>query len=430
MLPAYGGMAKSPNLDILAADGVIYDSCVASSPWTVPSHASLFTGLLPSKHGVHESRDRKMNKVFGLMKSVSIDPLAVYLAERGYQTVCHSANVNIAPGSGFENGFSTFSLMNAEAPEGSERLLNIALSHGRTRKEIATNLIKEGKVGDLGRLWLEDRRIKRECARMNFPLYKGGDGIVTSLTGSKLQQPFFLFVNLLEMHEPYLRGEPGREPRPIGDLFGKRTVDESMMGAIRRRYLDEVAAVDYFFGSILRWLKALGAYDDSIIVVTSDHGQALKERGFYGHGTFMYDEILQVPLIVKYPQGSKPKPKSGSYQPLHRIQEVVKDWLVGIHDGASLTSDHAVSESFGIPNGFASVLDAPDFTDKRARFDRPRKAVYMGDGLKLVVDGRDGVIEEFSRSGRPLGSGERPEELRGMVKVLDELHDDGFKLPI
>ena len=427
VLRAYGGGASSPNLDVLAADGVVYQNCVASSPWTAPSHASLFTGLLPSRHGVHESWDNKMLQVFGSMKSVSAEPLASYLADRGYETTCYSANANIAPGSGFERGFSSFSLMNVDPPDDSKQVLSMARSYGRTRREIATNLLKQGKVGDLTRLYLEDRRLKREYKKMNFPLFKGGDRIATSLGGRKLEQPFFLFVNLLEMHEPYLRGEPGMEPKPIADLFGKRTVGKQIMEAIRHRYAEEVSTVDSFFGAILHWLRDSGTYDDSMVIATSDHGQSLKEMGFYGHGTFMHDEILQVPLIVKYPGGSKPKLKPG-YQPLHRVQEAVKDSLVGVHDGISLTSDHAVAESFGIPNGLESVSDAREFAAKRARFDRPRKAVYMK-GLKLAVDGHEGVIEEFTKARKPLGPGEFSEELKEMVGVLRELRDVGFKLP-
>ena len=427
VLRAYGGGASSPNLDVLAADGVVYQNCIASSPWTAPSHASLFTGLLPSVHGVHESWDDKMLQVFGAMKSAPTEPLASYLASRGYETACYSANANLAPGSGFENGFGSFSLMNVEPPEGSKQLLSMARSHGRTRREIMMNLLKQGKVGDLTRLYLEDRRLKREYKKMNFPMYKGGDRIVASLMARRLEQPFFLFVNLLEMHEPYLRGEPGMEPKPVADLFGKRIVGKTMMEAIRRRYMGEVSAVDSFFGNILRWLKDSGVYDDSMVLATSDHGQSLKERGFYGHGTFLHDEILQVPLVVKYPGRRKPKAKPG-YQPLHRVQEVVKDSLVGVHDGMSLTSDHAVAESFGIPNGLESVSDAQEFAAKRARFDRPRKAIYMK-GTKLVVDGSDGVIEEFTKGGSPLEPGAFSDELREMVGALREVRDGGFKLP-
>lgn len=142
-------------------------------------------------------------------------------------------------------------------------------------------------------------------------------------------------------------------------------------------------------------------HNDSLVVATSHHGQTLKEKGIYGDGTFMHDEILRVPSIVKYLGGEKSRPGS-CYQPLRRVQEVVKDWFVEVHDGSSLSTDHAVAVSFGIPNGPESVSDVPDFETERARFDRPRKAVYK-DGLKLVVDGREGIIEEFSRAGKPLG---------------------------
>jgi arylsulfatase A-like enzyme len=427
VLGAYGGPASSPSIDALAAEGVVYGNCIASSPWTTPSHASLFTGLLPSKHGVHEDWDTKMLQVFSAMKSVQSQPLASYLGERGYETACYSANANIAPGSGFENGFSTFEYKGVTPPERSQKVLDMARKHGRTRREIASNLLKEGKVGDLARLYLEDRRLKGAYRRMNYPLLKGGDAVAASVSGLRLERPFFLFVNLVEMHEPYLRGEPGAETKPIADLFGTRRVSDSMIAAIRRRYVEEAAAADTFFGRILAWLKETGAYGDSLVVATSDHGQSLKEKGFYGHGTFLHDEILEVPLVVKYPGGARPKPGPG-HQPLHRVQEMVKDCLVGVCDGSSLTTDHAVAESFGVPNVLRSVSDAPDFEANRARFDRPRKAVYKG-ALKLVVEGKGGGIEEFSRAGKPIAPGDQREELKEMVRILAEVGDRGFILP-
>ncbi len=428
VLRAYGGAARSPYLDSLAHDGVVYPNCVASSPWTAPSHASLFSGLLPSVHGVHETWDKKIVEVFGSMKAVQAEPLAAYLADRGYYTACYSANANIAPGSGFERGFSAFTLMNVTNPdEETKQAIEMARKYGKTKGEVAVNMLKQGKVADLAHLFWEDQKLRREHRRRNFPSVKGGDGIATSIAGLRLEQPFFLFVNLLEMHEPYTSGELGGEPRPITDLFGQRVIAGELMTAIRKKYAGQVSVVDAFLGRILAWLKKAGVYEGSLVVVTSDHGQALKEAGVYGHGTFLFDEILEVPLLVKYPKNVRPSPAAG-YQPLHRVQEVVKDALVGVHDGKSMSSSHAVSESYGIPFGLEGVSDVPDFESKRVRYDRPRKAVYSR-GLKLVLEGKEGKIEEFSGAGGLLRPEDHRDEVADMVDILARIGDREFALP-
>ncbi len=428
VLSAYGGQAKTPNIDALASDGVVYRDCIASSPWTAPSHASLFTGLLPSAHGVHETWEKKIVEVFGSMKDVQAEPLASYLTDRGYDTACYSANANLGPGSGFERGFSHFRLVNVTVPdEEATKAVALAKKYGKTKREAALNLAKQGKVGELVHLFKEDRRLKREHRRRNFPRVKGGEGITSLALSQRLEQPFFLFVNLLEMHEPYTSGDLGGEPRPISDLFGTRPVSESLMAEIRRKYAEEASVVDGFVGRILGRLKSSRAYEDSLVVVTSDHGQGLKERGFFGHGTFLHEEVIGVPLIVKYPKGARPKQAAG-YQPLHRVQELVKDSLIGVNDGLSLHSDHAVAESFGVPFGVDSVSQAPDFAAKRERYDRPRKAVYRS-GLKLVVDGKDGSIEEFSRAGEPADPQAERKELQEMVALLAQAGDGAFVLP-
>ena len=428
VVSAYGGGGMSPHLDKLASDGVVYRNCVASSPWTTPSHASLFTGLLPSKHGVHETKDRKIIDIFGDMAKVRAQPLAGYLADRGYATACYSANVNISPGSGFERGFSAFEVMYGPVPdEATTKAVQTAKKYGKSRGEIAKKMLKRGKVPDLMRLYSVDRKLKSLYRERNYPLFKGGDKIAEEIARLKLEEPFFLFVNLLEMHEPYLSGRPGGEPDALTDMFGTWEVDPALAVTMKAKYLEELSAVDAFLGKITGWLKQTSKYDGTLVLATSDHGQALKEKGYFGHGTYMHDEILEVPLVVKYPKGAKPKQAEG-YQPLHRVPELVKDGLVGVFDGESLTREYAISESFGVPNKFDRVENAPGFEKRKEEVDRPRKAVYKG-GLKLVIDGTDGRVEEFTLNGKPLDRGERRDAFKELVGLLASLRDSSFALP-
>jgi len=423
-LSAYGGTAETPQLDALAKTGVVYPNCIAPSPWTVPSHASLFTGKYPSQHGVHESRDVKIPRTFDLMAKASDETIGAYLKERGYNTIGYSANPSIAPGSGFDNSFNSFTL--ADATKGSDKeaqAIAWASKYGKTRQEATRNLLRQGKLADLWRLYRLSKEMEHREKLRDYPRVKGGDVLTGLLADSSFEQPFFLFVNLFEMHEPYLKDEP----MPMMDLFGKKTMGSSMIEEIKQRYVLEAAVLDSFLGSIAGYLKKCGIYDESLVIVTSDHGQELKEHGFYGHGTFLHKEIVEVPLIVKYP-GDRRQGGAEGYQTLTRIPELMKDCLLGVGDGRSLSARSVFSESFGIPHGLETVEDSADFDSKRDRFDRLRKAVYQ-DGFRLVVDGTTGSIEEFELQGKHVNAADHREKVSEMLGELRSVGGPSFNLP-
>jgi arylsulfatase A-like enzyme len=426
VLAAHGGKADTPYLDQLAADGVRYPRCIASSPWTVPSHASLFTGMNPSRHGVHETWDTKGAGVFGMMTGLSGQSLPVYLSKRGYNCVGYSANANIAPGSGFDVGFHSFTTVNLTNPTPlKKRYIAHAKRFGSSKRQIAGNLLKGGRLGEAWSLYRERSRVEREDALMNYPTFKGGDRIANSVSNSSIEQPFFLFVNLMEMHEPYLSGQPGEEPRGLTDLFGNWSLTPQQADAIRRKYVAQAHEVDAFVGQIARYLKDAGVYDESMVVAVSDHGQSLKENGFYGHGTFLYDQLVQVPLIVKYPKGARPDPPEGGYQTLAGVPEVVKDSLVGIADGSGLAKEFAISESYGINFSLDRVKGAQGFEQKREAFDRPRKAAYKS-GRKLVVDGKTGKVLEFSKGGAAADPGSDKAAVKELLECMKSSGDKDF----
>jgi arylsulfatase A-like enzyme len=428
VLASHGGKASTPYLDQLAQDGVSYPNCIASSPWTVPSHASLFTGLNPSRHGVHETWDRKGAGVFGMMAGLADESLPVYLSGRGYNCVGYSANANIAPSSGFDVGFHSFTTVNLTNPTPlKKRYIAHAKKFGASKREIARNLLKGAHASEAWKLYRERSRVRQEDALMNYPTFKGGDRIANSISNSSIEQPFFLFVNLMEMHEPYLSGQPGEEPRGLTDLFGNWALTPEQAEAIRRKYVAEAHEVDVFIGQIIRFLKDAGAYDGSLVVAVSDHGQSLKEDGFYGHGTFLYDQLLEVPLVVKYPGGTKPAPREG-YQTLEGVSETVKDNLLGITDGSSLTKDFALAESYGINFSLDRVNGATDFEAKRTRFDRPRKAAFKG-GYKLVADGKTGEVLEFTKRGATVDRKAEASAFEDLAATLKRSGDGDFVYP-
>ena len=424
VLSAYGGAAKTPNLDSLADDGLVYPSCVAPSPWTVPSHASLFTGKYPSQHGVHESREVKIPRTFDLMANATGETITSYLEQRGYNAVGYSANPSIAPGSGFDDAFNAFALV--DATKGSEReaeAIAWASKYGKTKQEVTRNLLRRGRISDLWRLYRMSKEIERREKLRDYPRMKGGDALAALLSDTSFEQPFFLFVNLFEMHEPYVKDEP----TPMMDLFGKKTIGAAMLEEIRKRYAQEAVLVDSFLGSVVSYLKRCGIYDESLVVVTSDHGQELKEHGFYGHGTFLHREIVEVPLIVKYP-GNRKEASAPGHQTLIGIPEMVKDSLAGVVDGRSLSAQSVFSESFGIPHGLEGVERLAGFQSRREAIDRPRKAVYR-EGYRLVVDGAAGSIEEFDFGGKQAKAPDHKEAVNEMLEELRSLAGPGFSVP-
>ena len=273
VLKIYGGSARTPCIEALASDGEVYRNCIAPSPWTVPSHATLFTGLTPSVHGVHETRDRKIFELYGAMAESGLETLAGYLRRRGYDTAGYSANPSVSPGTGFDAGFSHFQYfdMKEKSDQEASAALGRASSYGRSKWEIAKNLLKEGKLSELARLYSARRRVSAGYRKRGFPMVKRGDAIAAALSSRRLEEPFFTFVNFCEMHEPYVRPN---EPSTVADIFGREKVDPPLLKKIRQAYVTEAEIVDGFVGSIVQHVKSLGAYERTLFVVTSDHGQA------------------------------------------------------------------------------------------------------------------------------------------------------------
>jgi arylsulfatase A-like enzyme len=245
---AYGyDRDTTPNLDRLARDGVVYEQAVSTSSWTLPSHMSMLTGLAPSVHGV-VSRNHKLAK-----DTLYLPEL---LARAGYETRAVVTWWFVSRLFGFDRGFHTFRMREqAEATE----VVDLALA----------------------------------------------------AIGSAASQRRFLFVHFLDAHWPYspppeLRERFGERPGDISSLndligAGRAPAGPQQIDEILRLYDGDIAYIDRELGRFFEGLKRLGLYDSSLIAVTSDHGEAFYEHGRWQHGDSLYEEVLRVPLIVKWP---------------------------------------------------------------------------------------------------------------------------------
>ncbi len=277
--------STTPRLAELAGDGYIFQKAYTVSPWTLPSVASMFTGLYPSQHQAEHFNG----------KSHSLRPLgaealtlAEILNEQGYQTAAWTANHGVLNSwFGLHQGFNFYF---DERPH----LFDLLSVHLLGRLDNYAFV----------KLFINPSYLSSEINRRLLPWIK-----------KKLNSPFFLYIHYMDPHginylpHPYrgLFGGKQKVPSaPIKDILeGREKIDPQVYEEFLSRYDEEIAFCDANFGKLIDLLKQLNFYHQSLIIVTSDHGQALGEHNFFGHRSALYEEILQIPLVIKFPEEKK-----------------------------------------------------------------------------------------------------------------------------
>ena len=245
----------TPELGRFAADSVVFDTAIAQASWTKPSVASLFTSLLPGQHRAVQLRD-------------TLDSGHVTMAEmlqaKGFATGAVIANsVIYSAGSNFEQGFDLFVGM-----------------HGAGNRP--SKVVEAAPVVDDALSWLEERR--------GFPT--------------------FLYVHTMDPHVPYTPPAPFNmkyEPHPTPDhpaVDPRGDYKEPLdLDRLIAQYDGEIAYGDREFGRFVSELKRRGLYDRALMVFLGDHGEEFLDHGQFTHGKTVFDELIHIPLIVKFPGG-------------------------------------------------------------------------------------------------------------------------------
>ncbi len=250
---------KYPHIRKLAEEGIIYHKAFSTSSWSPPPHASLFTGLYPPEHGV-------MSDSYLDQKNTT---LASTLKNKGYFTFGLSDNVHICAKRGFNKGFDEFF-----------ENLNISFNLNNLKESIQKSINKN--------------------------------------------KPFFGFINLLKAHPPYNLPEKFRSQQ-LKDIQKNLSEDElnkittlahkggysymsKTMSAdlkdwsiLRMMYDSTVLFNDSLLGKIISFLKTENVYDNSLIIITSDHGENFGDHNLAYHQFCLYNSLLHVPLIIKIP---------------------------------------------------------------------------------------------------------------------------------
>ena len=297
-LQAYGGRdGASPRSLELARDSVVYEEAWSASSWTLPATVSLLTGLYPSAHGVMK----------GDVKLAEGTPtLPRLLRAEGYDTIGVSHSYVVSDRFGAADGFETFVL--------SDQL------HGWT---LASQM----------------------AARTLFQRLE---------TRPSPDSPVMAYLHTVDTHAPYAPPEccrswavenPGSlDPRDyLPHLFIQRGLGErpDEVAHLRGLYQGAVQYADQQLGRFLDALDYVGLYQESLLIVVSDHGEEFGEHGGFDHGRTAYQEIVRVPLIVKYPRqrwsGRRIATRVSTVDVVPTVLETVGASYAGTLDGASLT---------------------------------------------------------------------------------------------
>ena len=403
------------NLQKLQDESVIFYKAISSASWTIPSHASLFTGTYPSRNSVIESLSTVPDYDY-LMNSYSGLTLAEYFKRSGFETISISQNSFIGPNTGLARGFDQLLKANNEI-DTLQSMINkdlqtIYSNWGSDFKEVIKNSFKKKEVPQFLKKYYEVKRTTHILRQADFSK-KGGMDAVKLLDGIAMKSPFFLFFNFMEMHDPHDKVSLG-----LGwpdTVFGNiRTIKQSTYDG----YYKSVFEVDRIMGSLIKALKDKNLYENTAIILTSDHGQALfEEKGYFGHGNYLYDSIVKVPLWVKMPFGQKFIVNKG-YQSLTSIFNFLINLTEYEVKSDIITSESAFSESFGFIDPI--VLKYKDKENFRTVMDKEngvRRAIFRDD-CKLTYNFTSGKIEEFKKTGRMVDPKNFKEDTRTLIDEL------------
>lgn len=410
----YENLNRLPHINSVISRAYTYSNAVTPSSWTVPAHASMFTGKYPSEHGMTTKYDPEE-----MIKGMSQFPhkgmtVQEKLIGSGYENILISSNVMVGNETAFNTGFESvygvgpvikqmnYSKEQHKIAEGIElgKFQSLKGMIELRRKIGSNNLIRIMKLGLSRRLYNNT---------YNFPLNKGYQEVLKRFKESHPKQPYFAYLNCLEMHEPYKMRVNKLSPFDITEPFevsrkvflnarvtGNTEVLDSqslLIKQFRNSLWDEVQLLDRFIGELVSYLKEKGEYDESLIIITSDHGQSLGEDNFLGHEYLLNDPIVNVPLIVKRP--------NNTFSIVDKVVNIlgVSDLILNtVIDGKYdfPETEFTFSESYGYNSKRWENYLGPKFENYEPEI---MKRIWSRDGYSLTVEGSKGHIESFSKNG-------------------------------
>ena len=393
----------TPNIDRFAEEAVLFRHAYSTSCWTIPAHASLFTGLYPSRHGANDLREDCLADDHTTMAS--------FLGTRGYRTASISCNSFLSGPTHLDRDFQLS--LDVQRLRGSSRGLPSRVLRGMHRRwrKLAARDRGGMRATRLASSWLGEQEPGR---------------------------PFFLFMNYMDCHLPYrLRGPdryrfvPKGERRradevpqdPFGFMVGATPLDGRALSDLENLYDGALHYLDRHVGALLERLRSADLYDNTLIVVTADHGESFGEHGLMDHQFGLYEHLIAVPLLLHLP-GSE-KQGEGHVEPVQHVD--LLPTLAGLLGGGSENGTSAAFQGRSVleqPPREAVVAEylVPNLRAIRRRFPAADAARFDAALRSILVEGSKLILR--SDGGRELYDLEiDPHEKRNLAEHQPELAD-------
>ena len=449
-LSCYGyPLNTTPHIDAFAAQATRYQMAIAAAQWTVPSHASMFTGLYPSAHTMTQS--------YSVLPD-DITTLAERLQAGGYFTAgfCNNPLVGVI-NNGLRRGFQSFlnySGLLTSRPNQAGVSSGLIGRYRQWFKRQISGIMTKLQDAFARSDWL----LSLSFTPLMVPLwqtalsFKGNTAksledtarLLCDRTDTESDQPIFAFVNLMGTHMPYhpprayiekyaphvLRDRDARNflQRFNNDVYGwlaplTGALDDDQKKTLDGMYNAEVAYQDELLGNFFKTLENAGRLDNTLVVICADHGEHLGEKQLMGHSLSIYNELVRVPLIIRQPSAAPASvPVVDEVVSTRRLFQTVLD-ATGLATATeqALTllpqahptpdTDYVFAEAIP-PQNVVNLMQKrqPELVRDRA-CDQPRRAVWMGTH-KLIETGNQ-AIELYDVS-------EDPQETLNISAILPE----------
>lgn len=377
----------SPELERFAKRGIVFDLAISASPWTLPSHATVFTGRWP--HELNANWRTPLDATYGT--------LAEALVRHGYATAAFVANDFYASReSGLARGFQHYDDLHFSA---GRILLGSALGRFLTDRVQAPQWF--GYYDQIGRKRARD--VNSEM--LDWLAHRSGEN-----------RPFFAFLNYYDAHDPYIA------PAPFDTLFDKRRVSahpredpfipltQIEVVSDVAAYDESLAALDHQLGLLLSELDRLGALRNTIVVITSDHGEELGDHGLMRHGKSLYLQELHVPLLVSFdgivPRGTRVQAAVTVRDLPATVLDLARAADVGVEGGSRLPGRSLArfwNRDATAGDSMHSVISEVRYAPTRPRWEPASRGdmASIVDGKRHVILGGDGVLEMYQIDADP-----------------------------
>lgn len=391
------------NIEDFAENATVFQDAVSQAPWTLPSHASMFTGQYPWEHNATQKQ---------LYVDTDRDILPKKFENEGYATACFTSNTWISPHTGMADGFQEidnfFGILPSNLMSDKAEKVWRWLNHGRG-EWLMNKLLGFGeKVHWMTAGMTASTKTPRVIDKAK------------SFVENNREDDFFLFLNFMDAHLPYFPPEEYREkhapnvdPKEICQEAHKNNgdIEEADFEASSKLYNAEIDFLDDQLGKLFEFFEEQNLEEDTVFVIVSDHGENLGEEDMFGHQFSVSEQLVSVPMMIKAPEDLDEKEIEEQVE-LRQLYSIILK-LSGLEEGEPEFGQEKVLGGYQRPK--LDLRTIPE--NKVSEFDK-RLSFVRGEGKKLVRSENDEMSEDEMID---LETGEQIEVDEEFVMAVDSI---------